>query len=142
MNTTLPSIPTMRTGIDLQADQFVQHYAERITPIQFWVVDQYRASSFAKATELQKLATLGVVMHAVELCEFKNVFQHRRAILEALRLATGRLTDTESTAPKHEYRSVYANLVGKLATLYAATHIPDPSEDDACRCGQPECGAC
>lgn len=122
---TLPQIPVMRTGIDLQADQFVTHYAERLTPIQFWVMDQYRVHSFAKATELQKLATLGVVIHAVELCEFQTTFQHRRAILEALRLATARLTDTGDTEPKPEHRDAYAKLVGKLAGIYAATHQED-----------------
>lgn len=122
MTTTLPAIPAMRTGIDLQADQFVQHYAERITPIQFWVADQYRASSFAKATELQRLASLGVVLHAVELCEFATEFQHRRAILESLRLATGRLTETDNGGPKPEHRAAYATLVGKFAAAYATRY--------------------
>lgn len=119
INTT-PSIPT---GIDQQADLFIKDYAPRMVPIQFWVVDHYRASSFDKATELQKLATLGVVTHAVEYGIFPSEFQRRRAILEAMRLAHSRLTDTESTGPKPAHRSAYATLLGKLAERYAGSFL-------------------
>ncbi len=117
INTT-PSIPT---GIDQQADVFIAEYAERMVPIQFWIVDHYSASSFDRATELQKLAALGVVSHATRYGTFKTLFQHRRAILEALRLATSRLTNTESGQPTPEQRSAYAHLVATLSETYAGT---------------------
>lgn len=123
MTTTAPQMPT---AVDLLADRFVAEHADRISPIEFYVADKYNARSFDSLSEQHKLATLTVVTHAVQHCQFKTTFQHRRAALQALRMATGRLTASERPEPTHEFRAVYANLIGKLASNVAATYVPDP----------------
>lgn len=134
----------MPTAVDQRADVFVAQFAERIAPIQHYVAATYPgdhiSTSFAMLTEQEKIGTLTVVTHAVELCEFPSTFAHRRAANEALRLAHARLTQPDD-AVRWDFRVVYAKLIGKLASALAATYVEYPA-DDACHCGQPDCGAC
>lgn len=138
---TINTTPTIPTQVDLQADFFITQMEERLAPVQHWTRAAY-GDSFDRISEQNKLATIHVVEHAVAYGGWKTDFTQRRAASEALRLATGRLMETGPNAPSADYKAVYARMIGKLASHIAATFVPDPSEDDACRCGQPDCGAC
>lgn len=141
---TTTAAPQMPTAVDLLADRFVEDFAPRIAPIQHYVAAKYPtdhlSTSFAMLSEQEKIATITVVSHAVRFCEFRNVFEHRRAASEGIRLALGRLSTTDEI--RHDFRAVYASMIGHMSSALAATYVPDPSDDDSCYCGQPDCGAC
>lgn len=133
---------TMPTAVDQLADKFAREFAYKISSIAHYVAAQYPnvpSGTFSQLTESQKIATLTVVTHAVEHCQFVNVFDHRRAAQSALDHARRALTDERT---EYRFRVVYARLIGTLALNIAATYAPDPSDDDGCHCGNPDCGAC
>ncbi|MDZ4232813.1 MAG: hypothetical protein U1C73_03425 [Dietzia sp.] len=137
--------PLMPTAVDQRADVFVREFADRIAPIQHYVAATYPgdhiSTSFAMLTEQEKIGTLTVITHAVELCDFPSTFAHRRAANEAMRLAQYRLTVQPDDAVRWDFRVIYAKLLGRLASALASTYVEYPT-DDGCYCGQPECGAC
>ncbi len=123
---TINTTPTMPTAVDQQADFFMEQFVDRISPIEHWVGHMHGGKPFAKISEQHKIATLTIAVHAAEFGTFDTTFKHRRVILQALRLATGRLTTTENPEPSAQFRAVYAGMVGKLARLLAATYVEYP----------------
>lgn len=121
----MPHTDTMPTAVDQLADKFAKDFAFRISPIQHYVAAQYPGvpgGAFSQLTEQQRIATLTVVTHAVEHCQFVNVFDHRRAAFSALDLARRALTDERT---EYRFRVVYARLISTLALNVAATYAPE-----------------
>jgi len=125
---TLPSIPqinaeiTPATAVEASdadlADILVAKFSERITPIEVYVGALYGAHHFRYLTLDQKLRTLRVAAHAGRFVDFRNSFERRRVILEALSLAERLLKDDET--PVYAQGDA-AEIIGQLATAYALT---------------------
>src|SRR6187431_2758586 len=103
---TINTTPTIPTGIDILADQYVQDHASEIYPILSYVREHYGKFDFSQLSEAHKIATLTVVEHATRYGSFKTTFQLRHSLLGAMQNAERRLTCTDNGGPRPEHRAI------------------------------------